>query len=78
MTNEKGIAINFYYKFYQLVADKENAVNCAILAIDEIIFEKRECHNFECSGRDLKVWKKVKKELEGLSIKIHEKRKQRR
>ncbi len=36
---------------------------CALIAVDEIIKEKQECHKFECYGNDIEYWQQVKIEI---------------
>jgi hypothetical protein len=36
---------------------------CALIAVEEIIKEKQECHKFECYGNDIEYWQQVKIEI---------------
>jgi len=42
------------------------AKECALIAVEEIIKEKQECHKFECYGNDIEYWQQVKTEIEQL------------
>ena len=44
---------------------KVPAKECALIAVVEIIKEKKGCSKYECYGQDIN-WSKVKKELENL------------
>jgi len=44
---------------------KEYAIQCALIAVDEIIKEKNGCSKYECYGQDIN-WNKVKQEIENL------------
>ena len=39
---------------------------CALIAVDEILKEKEDCHKFECYGSSLEYWQEVKAEIEKL------------
>jgi hypothetical protein len=60
----KEKADELYWKYYQLVADSgypENlAKECALIAVDELIYETQ----FEVPNVRQKYWQQVKKELE--------------
>jgi hypothetical protein len=45
---------------------KQQSKQCALIAVDEIIKEKKECSKYECYGKDLNFWQEVKKEIEKL------------
>jgi len=59
------IAIGDKYDGY-LRMDISEAKECALIAVDEIIKEKEECHKYECGGNELKHWQEVKTEIENL------------
>ncbi len=42
------------------------ARECALICVDEMIFEKTDCHEFECYGKPLRYWQKVEQEIEKL------------
>ena len=42
------------------------AKQCALIAVDEILKEKEDCHKFECHGNDINYWQEVKQELDKL------------
>ena len=41
-------------------------IECALIAVDEIINEKEECHSYECGGNSIGYWKRVEQEIEKL------------
>ena len=41
------------------------AIECALIAVTEIIKEKNGCSKYECYGQDIN-WNEVKKEIENL------------
>ena len=50
-------------QFSEFVNDMDASKQCALIAVDEIIKEKEECHKYECNGYDLKYWVEVKQEI---------------
>ena len=69
----KEKALELYNKFYAVKDGLgkypmcfDTSKQCASIAVDEIIKEKHECHEFECYGNNIKYWQEVKKEIEKL------------
>jgi len=54
-------------KFYVCFSDEEsnitNAKEFALFHINEIIKEKEDCHKYECYGKSIKHYKKLKQEI---------------
>lgn len=50
-------------KFDDFGMDDCAVIQCALIHIDKMIKEKEECHKYECYGKSLKHYKKLKKEL---------------
>ena len=46
--------------------ERLSAIQCALIAVDEILKEKADCHRYECNGNGTEYWQQVKQEIEKL------------
>ena len=53
---------------YEVLLERNwnNAKQCALRAVYEIIKEKKECSKYECYGNNFAYWQEVKQEIENL------------
>ena len=71
MGSPKEKALEIYWKYYQLVADgshpEENAKECALIAVDEILKENKRINlGGEFPTPLTNYWQEVKQEIEKL------------
>ena len=52
--------------FKAITIKKENAKQCALIAVNEILEEKELCHVHECYGYEIEYWAEVKQEIQKL------------
>jgi hypothetical protein len=57
--------VNLYSHQTENYLDIDEAKQCALIAVDEILKEKNGCSKYECYGQDIN-WNEVKKEIENL------------
>jgi hypothetical protein len=57
--------VNKYFNFIYLDLDYEQAKQCALIAVDEIL-EAIDWHIYESPSREISFWQEVKKEIEAL------------
>ncbi len=53
-------------KAVELLEEFDDAKQCALIAIDEILKIKGDCHDLECYSEPYTYWKEVKTEIEKL------------
>lgn len=63
-TREKALRLfdSFSTKANSFIEGKR----CALVCVEEIIKEKKDCHKYECYGFDSDYWREVKQEIENL------------
>jgi len=66
----KEKAIELYNKMYDFSIFDESAKECALIAIDEILFALKYDMN-EPTSASIRYWQEVKQEIEGEEIEEH-------
>lgn len=63
---EKAAQLVVDYQLKVKSLDYNEAVQCALVTVDEMIIEKQDCSRYECHGNDMEYWQQVKQEIEKL------------